>query len=106
MELEILPVLIIFEFILLNILKSTVPFIMFSLLLPLFERALLVLNDNYIILPNQINGKRRAEIKISKSLSNKEVENLALKHKNIIKFLTETPKKIIYIPNKIINIVI
>ena len=64
------------------------------------------LNDNYIILPIQINGKRRAEIKISKSLSNKEVENLALNHQNIIKFLTETPKKIIYIPNKIINIVI
>ena len=64
------------------------------------------LNDNYIILPIQINGKRRAEIKISKSLSSKEVENLALNHQNIIKFLTETPKKIIYIPNKIINIVI
>ncbi len=64
------------------------------------------LNDNNITLPIQINGKRRAEIKISKSLSNKEVENLALNHKKIIKFLTVTPKKIIYIPNKIINIVI
>ena len=64
------------------------------------------LYDNYIILPIQINGKRRAEIKISKSSNSKEVENLALKHQNIVKFLTETPKKIIYIPNKIINIVI
>ena len=64
------------------------------------------LYDNYIILPIQINGKRRAEIKISKSLNSKEVENLVLKHQNIVKFLTETPKKIIYIPNKIINIVI
>ena len=43
-----LPVLIIFEFILLNILKSTVPFIIFRLLLPLFERALLVLNDKFV----------------------------------------------------------
>ncbi len=64
------------------------------------------LNDNHIILPIQINGKRRAEIKISKSINSKEVENLALNHQNIIKFLTKTPKKIIYIPNKIINIVI
>ena len=64
------------------------------------------LNEDNIILPIQINGKRRAEIKISKSLSSKEVENLALNHQNIIKFLTETPKKIIYIPNKIINIVV
>ena len=64
------------------------------------------LNDDHFIIPIQINGKRRAEIKISKSLSSKQVENLALNHQNIIKFLTKTPKKIIYIPNKIINIVI
>ena len=70
------------------------------------DSLLKYLNENQIILPIQINGKRRAEIKISKSLSNKEVENLALNHQNIIKFLSETPKKIIYIPNKIINIVI
>ena len=64
------------------------------------------LNDNQVILPIQVNGKRRGEIKISKSLSSKEVENLVLKHQNIVKFLTQTPKKIIYIPNKIINIVL
>jgi len=64
------------------------------------------LNENHIILPIQINGKRRAEIRISKSLNNKEVENLALNHRNIVKFLSQNPKKIIYIPNKIINIVI
>ena len=64
------------------------------------------LNENNIILPIQINGKRRGEIKISKFLSNKEVEELALDHQNIVKFLIKPPKKIIYIPNKIINIVI
>ena len=35
-----------------------------------------------------------------------EIEKLALSQKNINKFLRKTPKKIIYIPNKIINIVI
>ena len=64
------------------------------------------LNEDHIILPIQINGKRRGEIKISKSLQSKEVENLALNHKNIVKFISQTPKKVIYIPNKIINIVI
>ena len=63
------------------------------------------LNDNQIILPIQINGKRRGEIKIAKSLNTREIENLALNHQNIVKFLNQTPKKIIYIPNKIINIV-
>ena len=64
------------------------------------------LDEDQIILPIQINGKRRGEIKISKSLNSKEIENLALSHQNIIKFLTKAPKKVIYIPNKIINIVI
>ncbi len=64
------------------------------------------LNERHITLPIQINGKRRGEIKIAKSLNKKEVENLALNHQNIVKFLDHTPKKIIYIPNKIINIVI
>ncbi len=64
------------------------------------------LNEDHIILPIQINGKRRGEIKISKSLNTKEIENLALSHQNVVKFLSQTPKKIIYIPNKIINIVI
>ena len=64
------------------------------------------LNEDHVILPIQINGKRRGEIKISKSLNNKEVEKLALNHQNVIKFLSQTPKKVIYIPNKIINIVI
>ncbi|MDC3063458.1 leucine--tRNA ligase [Alphaproteobacteria bacterium] len=64
------------------------------------------LNENQVTLPIQINGKRRGEIQISKSLNSEEVENLVLKHQNIVKFLTQSPKKIIYIPNKIINIVI
>ena len=64
------------------------------------------LNENQIVLPIQVNGKRRGEIKVDKSLSTKEIENLALNHKNIVKFLVQTPKKIIYIPNKIINIVL
>ena len=64
------------------------------------------LNENQVILPIQINGKRRGELKVSKSLDAKEIENLALNHNNIVKFLVRSPKKIIYVPNKIINIVI
>ncbi len=64
------------------------------------------LDEDQITLPIQINGKRRGEIKISKSFNEKEIQNLALNHKNVSRFLNEPPKKIIYIPNKIINIVI
>ncbi len=63
-------------------------------------------NENQVILPIQINGKRRSEVKISKSLNKKEIEKLVLNHQAITKFLVQPPKKIIYVPNKIINIVI
>ena len=43
---------------------------------------------------------------VGENLGHKEIENLALNHQNIVKFLKKTPKKIIYIPNKIINIVL
>ena len=48
-----------------------------------------------ILLPIQINGKK-TEIEISKSSSNKEVENLALKHQNVDKFLTKIQKNYLY----------
>ena len=60
------------------------------------------LNDNQITLPIQINGKRRGEIKISKSLSSKEIENLALNHQNIVKFLSQTPKKLFIFQTKLL----
>ena len=47
-ELEILPVLIIFVFDISNILKSTIPFIIVKLLSPLFESALLEVNDKFV----------------------------------------------------------
>ena len=53
-ELEILPDLIIFVFNALNILKSIFPFTIFNLLLPLFESALLVLNDKFVFTINLV----------------------------------------------------
>ncbi len=64
------------------------------------------LEKSKLTIPIQINGKRRGEINISINQNESEIEKLALAHKNISKFLTKEPKKIIYIPNKIINIVI
>ena len=63
------------------------------------------LKKNELIIPIQINGKRRGEIEIPIDLKKEEIEELALNHKNIKKFLSNTPKKMIYVPNKIINIV-
>ena len=64
-------------------------------------------NSKFLLEP--INGGGNIwlfEINISINQNESEIEKLALAHKNISKFLTKEPKKIIYIPNKIINIVI
>ena len=53
-ELEILSDLIIFVLDELNILKLTVPLIIFKLLLPLLESALLVLNLRFVFTINLI----------------------------------------------------
>ena len=58
-------------------------------------------------IPIQINGKRRAEIIIRSDLSHEEVKKLALTNSNISKTLGESqPKKVIYVPGRIVNVVI
>ena len=57
-------------------------------------------------MPIQVNGKRRAEILVDKNTNENEIRNIAISHEKIKKFLLNKPKKIIVIPNRIINIVI
>ena len=71
---------------------------------PKADPALLV--DDTVILPIQINGKRRAEISVPKDMPASEVEKIALANEDVIKFLAGQPvKKIIVVPGRIINVV-
>jgi leucyl-tRNA synthetase len=56
-------------------------------------------------IPIQVNGKMRAVIEVSIDLSKDDLEKLALKEQNVLKFLDGSPKKTIIIPNRIINFV-
>ena len=64
------------------------------------------LQDETVVIPIQVNGKRRAEILVDKNTNENEIRNIAISHEKIKKFLLNKPKKIIVIPNRIINIVI
>ncbi|WP_103332135.1 leucine--tRNA ligase [Pseudotabrizicola formosa] len=71
---------------------------------PKADPALLV--DDTVILPIQINGKRRAEISVPKDMSAAEIEKIALADEDVIRFLAGQPvKKIIVVPGRIINVV-
>ncbi|NHE57179.1 leucine--tRNA ligase [Cyclobacterium plantarum] len=57
--------------------------------------------------PVSINGKMRAKIKLSLSLSRPEIEAAALEHEDLQKWIAgKTPKKVIVVPGKIVNIVL
>ena len=54
----------------------------------------------------QVNGKRRGEISVTKDADSKSVEAAALADEGVIRALEgKTPKKVIVVPNRIVNIV-
>ena len=61
---------------------------------------------NKIKIPVQVNGKMRAIIEVETNLSKVDLEKIALNEKNVLKFLNGTPKKVIVVPNRIVNFVI
>lgn len=55
----------------------------------------------------QVNGKLRAHISVPKDAQQETIQQMALAHENIKKYLTDnTYKKIIIVPNKLVNIVV
>ena len=72
---------------------------------PDVDPALLV--DDEVTLPIQINGKRRAEITVAKGTPAAEVETLVLALDAVQKALDgKTPKKIVVVPDRIVNVVV
>ena len=72
---------------------------------PKADPALLV--DDEVVLPVQINGKRRAEIRVPKDMPASEVEKIALADEDVVKFLAGQPvKKLIVVPGRIVNVVV
>ena len=60
-----------------------------------------------VTLPIQVNGKRRAEITVSKDLSKVEIERLTLNDEAVMRALNgDAPKKVIVIPGRIVNVVV
>ena len=55
-------------------------------------------------LPIQVNGKLRAKIVVAKNLSEDEIKQKAISE--VKEYLTSEPKKIIYISNRLVNIVV
>jgi leucyl-tRNA synthetase len=64
--------------------------------------------ENELVLPIQINGKRRDEIKVKKDEQQATVEAMAAQAPNVLAFLEANNlaiRKVIVVPNRIVNIV-
>ena len=72
---------------------------------PKADPALLV--DDEVTMPIQVNGKRRAEISVAKDMPKEEIEKLALAQDAVVRALNgASPKKVIVVPGRIVNVVI
>ena len=72
---------------------------------PKADPAMLV--EDSVVLPIQINGKRRAEISVPKDMPPAEVERAVLADEAVVKALAGVaPKKLIVVPGRIVNVVI
>ncbi|AXI53176.1 leucine--tRNA ligase [Sulfitobacter sp. JL08] len=72
---------------------------------PVADPAMLI--DDTVTMPIQVNGKRRAEISVPRDMDTAEVEKTALSVDAVQRALDgATPKKIIVVPGRIINVVV
>ena len=71
---------------------------------PQADEAILI--DSLVTIAVQVNGKLRATMEISPQITKEEVQELALKQPNAERFITGEIKKIIFVPGKLINIVV
>jgi leucyl-tRNA synthetase len=63
--------------------------------------------EDTIIIPIQINGKKRAEITVLRNIDSASLEEIALKLEIVKKALDgRRPKKIIIVPQRIVNVVV
>lgn len=71
---------------------------------PILDPSLLV--EDVIVLPVQVNGRRRGEVTVARDASAAEVETAALALEEVRRHLEgRAPKKVVVVPQRIVNVV-
>lgn len=71
---------------------------------PVWDESLVV--DDVITIAVQVNGKLRGEIQVAKDADPEEIKAMALAHENVARFVEGEPKKVIYVPGRLVSIVV
>ena len=71
---------------------------------PAFDPALAA--EDTIELVVQVNGKVRGKIQVARTVTQQEAQAAALTDAGILRFVTSPPKKIVYVPGRLLSIVV
>jgi leucyl-tRNA synthetase len=71
---------------------------------PVFDPALAA--EDLVTLAVQVGGKMRGTIQVTKDITQDEALAQAMAEPNIAKFITATPKKVIFVPGRLLNVVV
>jgi len=71
---------------------------------PVWDEALTV--EDVITIAVQVNGKLRGEISVAKDADPEVIKAAALAHENVAKFVPGEPKKVIYVPGRLVSVVV
>ena len=71
---------------------------------PVWDEALIV--EDVMTIAVQVNGKLRGEIRVARDADAEAVKAQALQQENVQKFVTGEPKKVIYVPGRLVSVVV
>ncbi len=71
---------------------------------PIFDPAILATDDVEIVV--QVNGKMRGRLRVARDANESVAHSLAMSDTSIARFVSGTPRKIIFVPGRLLNIVV
>ena len=71
---------------------------------PVFDEALA--RDDFIQLAVQVNGKLRGTINVARDITQDAALATALAEPQVAKFVTTTPRKVVFVPGRLLNLVV
>jgi leucyl-tRNA synthetase len=71
---------------------------------PVFDPALA--RENTIELAVQVNGKLRGTIQVARDIAQDAAVSAAMAEPNIAKFVTSSPRKVVFVPGRLLNLVV